>query len=50
MSFSDDPTQGMGPGPGEDPTQGKAIFFQKDDVGSALDQPLDRTLPSPPPT
>jgi len=38
------------PRPGEDPTQGKAIFFQKDDVGAALDQPLDRTLPSPPPS
>ena len=38
------------PRPGEDPTQGKALFFQKDDVGSALDQPLARTLPSPPPS
>ena len=38
------------PRPGEDPTQGKAIFFQKDDVGPALDQPLDRTLASPPPS
>jgi hypothetical protein len=38
------------PRPGEDPTQGKAVFFQKDDVGSALDQPLDRTLTSPPPS
>jgi hypothetical protein len=38
------------PRPGEDPTQGKAVFFQKDDVGAALDQPLARTLTSPPPS
>ena len=38
------------PRPGEDPTQGKALFFQRDDVGAALDQPLDRTLSSPPPS
>ena len=38
------------PRPGEAPTQGKALFFQKDDVGAALDQPLQRTLPSPPPS
>jgi hypothetical protein len=38
------------PRPGEDPTQGKALFFQKDDVSQALDQPLDRTLTSPPPS
>jgi hypothetical protein len=38
------------PRPGEDPTQGKALFFQRDDVGAALDQPLDRTLTSPPPS
>lgn len=38
------------PRPGEDPTQGKALFFQKDDVNQALDQPLKRTLPSPPPS
>jgi hypothetical protein len=38
------------PRPGEDPTQGKALFFQKDDVSQALDQPLARTLTSPPPS
>jgi hypothetical protein len=38
------------PRPGEDPTQGKALFFQKDDVSAALDQPLDRTLTYPPPS
>jgi hypothetical protein len=38
------------PKPGEDPTQGKALFFQKDDVGQALDRPLAATLPSPPPS
>jgi hypothetical protein len=38
------------PRPGEDPTQGKALFFQRDDVSQALDHPLDRTLTSPPPS
>jgi hypothetical protein len=38
------------PRPGESPTQGKAVFFQKDDVSSALDKPLDHTLTSPPPS
>ncbi len=38
------------PRPGESPTQGKAVFFQKDDVSSALDKPLAHTLSSPPPS
>jgi hypothetical protein len=40
----------MPPRPGENPTQGKALFFQKDDVGKALDQPLRKTLSTPTPS
>ena len=37
------------PRPGEEPTQGKALYFNKDSVEGPLGEPLASTLPSPPP-
>jgi hypothetical protein len=37
------------PRPGEKSSQGKAIFFSKDEVERALEVPITATLPSPPP-
>jgi hypothetical protein len=38
------------PKPGEQATQGKAVFFRRDQVSAPLDHPLRATLPSPTPT